>query len=451
MSDNMDVDNEFLRDKTSFYQRQQLTGSFAKPQQEDNTSSSKAAPLDLISFLAVAQWRNIDFLPITWQQMLSSIGVGGTARMKQSIVSEHVNLAFKRLHLEKATAEGRAIALQTVMTEVAVLGHPIIRGLPCFIRLEGVCWDFTDDDGVWPVLVFKKADHGNLREFLEEGEGREISFAQRLAICSEIGSAVMTMHAFRMSLGIPSFQFFWYFPLLTFTRSDMIHGDLKPENVLIFNDESGGYVAKVADFGYSGISFERTEDSKFHLPISRPWNAPEVTGWSSILEIGAAREADMYSFGLLCLWILFHDRFPLLHEDCDDADADATDDLDWIQMLKDKDLLDPFAMECLENTKTLSEEEFEGLEIFFSWTLATDPLSRQLPKEVRAAAESMLLKPKNGEPFATVEDEAAVQHNINGLSAIGIQCKDIEGYTRPFGYLQYGRPNKPSLGSQNLD
>ena len=213
----------------------------------------------------------------------------------------------------------------------------------------------------------------------------------------------------------------------------MIHGDLKPENVLIFNNESGGYVAKVADFGYSGISLERTEDSKFHLPISRPWNAPEVTEWSSILVLGAARDADIYSFGLLCLWTLFHDRFPIPEEECEDA----TEDLNWIQTLKDKDLLFSFAMDCVENTESLSEEDIEGLARFFSWTLATEPLSRQLPTEAHTAAKSMIFRQRNGEPFATVEDEAAFQSTLGGLSSIGIQCKDVEGYTRPFGYLQY--------------
>lgn len=196
MAENMDIDNNFLeKDKTSFYQRSRLTES-SPDLQQDNAPASSNPQLDLIDFLAVAQWRNIDFLPITWQQMLSSIGVGGTARMKQSIVNDQVNLAFKCLHLEKTTAKSRTMALQAMMTEVSVLGHPVIRGIPYFIRLEGVCWELTDD-GVWPVLVFKKAEHGNLREFLWSEEGKNITFAQRLQICSEIGSAVMTMHAFR--------------------------------------------------------------------------------------------------------------------------------------------------------------------------------------------------------------------------------------------------------------
>jgi hypothetical protein len=196
MAENMDIDNDFLLDKTSFYQQREHTESYTNPQQ-DHIAALNSLQLDFIDFLAIAQWRNIDFLPVTWQQMLSSIGVGGTARMKQSIVSNQVNLAFKRLHLEKNTAESRVTALQAMMTEVSMLGHPIVRGIPYFIRLEGVCWDFTED-GVWPVLVFRKADHGNLREFLWSKEGGDITFAQRLQICSEIGSAVMTLHAFRM-------------------------------------------------------------------------------------------------------------------------------------------------------------------------------------------------------------------------------------------------------------
>ena len=32
-----------------------------------------------------------------------------------------------------------------------------------------------------------------------------------------------------------------------------MHGDIKPENVLIFRDTNGLFVAKVTDFGYSTI------------------------------------------------------------------------------------------------------------------------------------------------------------------------------------------------------
>jgi Ser/Thr protein kinase RdoA (MazF antagonist) len=33
------------------------------------------------------------------------------------------------------------------------------------------------------------------------------------------------------------------------TASGIIHGDIKPHNVLVFKNAEGGYVAKVIDFG----------------------------------------------------------------------------------------------------------------------------------------------------------------------------------------------------------
>lgn len=192
-----DADDPQLLEKTSFYQRGEISNR-SDISQSDAASLADGPHLDFIDFLAVAQWRQIEFFPITWQQTLSSIGVGGTARMKQSLVDLDVSLAFKQLHLEKATAAGRMAALRTSMTEVGVLGHPIIRRHSNVIRLEGICWDFTGDE-VWPVLVFRKADHGNLRDFLRSDAGKSLDFQQRLQICSDIGSAVMAMHAFRMA------------------------------------------------------------------------------------------------------------------------------------------------------------------------------------------------------------------------------------------------------------
>ena len=109
----------------------------------------------------------------------------------------------------------------------------------------------------------------------------------------------------------------------------VIHGDIKPENVLIFPrvlrydkwgpegiiratlpfnrvisipKEEGCYVAKVTDFGYSSL-FEN-ENGYVRMPRSKPWTAPE---WHEreFLPL-QARRMDAYSFGMLCLWLLFY-------------------------------------------------------------------------------------------------------------------------------------------------
>ena len=81
----------------------------------------------------------------------------------------------------------------------------------------------------------------------------------------------------------------------------MIHGDIKPQNMLVFKDSTGKITVKVADFGY--ITIAASEGGRVFLPKSRPWNAPEhhFEGFTSF----KARKTDAYSFGMLCLWVLF--------------------------------------------------------------------------------------------------------------------------------------------------
>ena len=82
----------------------------------------------------------------------------------------------------------------------------------------------------------------------------------------------------------------------------VIHGDIKPQNVLVFKDAiTGKITVKVADFGYSTLTVG--ESGKVLLPKSRPWNAPKHHFGK--FKVQEAKKTDVYSFGMLCLWILF--------------------------------------------------------------------------------------------------------------------------------------------------
>src|SRR5271168_646304 len=87
---------------------------------------------------------------------------------------------------------------------------------------------------------------------------------------------------------------------------DIIHGDIKPSNVLVFRNDADSFSAKVADFGYS-TRFSK-DDERIRIPRSRPWNAPEVNG-DRLFNPSEARRTDIYSFGILCVWFLFEDYF----------------------------------------------------------------------------------------------------------------------------------------------
>ncbi len=210
----------------------------------------------------------------------------------------------------------------------------------------------------------------------------------------------------------------------------MVHGDLKPENILIFDDQVNGDLAKVVDFGYSGLSPDRLEDSKFQLPISEPWNAPEVHEWSSKFILDDARKTDVFSFGLICLWILFYNRFLTFHAE----NTAPPNDLDCIKILRDRDLLYSFAMQCIEDTEGLADNEIEGLALLFGWTLATDPRTRRLPHDAQEAATSILSQQKNMKATASDVENETRKLNLGALSSLGIQWKDIEGHARPFGF-----------------
>lgn len=69
----------------------------------------------------------------------------------------------------------------------------------------------------------------------------------------------------------------------------------------IFRDDSNSFIAKVADFGYSTIS---TNQGLIYMPKSGCWTAPE---WHHRgFDFLRAVKMDVYSFGVLFVWLMFY-------------------------------------------------------------------------------------------------------------------------------------------------
>jgi hypothetical protein len=148
---------------------------------------------DFLTFLGIAQSLKIDFLPTTWQPALDTVGLGGTAEIRQALLNLQMSFAFKRL-ISTQPAE-RAKNFQALIAEISVLGQSSIRDHPNIIKLEGICWDIIPETGnVWPVLVFEKAQLGDLLAFMEQGAGKTLSLEDRLQLCVDIATAVADMH-----------------------------------------------------------------------------------------------------------------------------------------------------------------------------------------------------------------------------------------------------------------
>lgn len=195
-----------LQQKQNPYRPVRLIRFFVRGR--DTSSAISAHPQNgnhlysLITFLAIAQKLEIDFLPILWQPALSEFGAGGTAKIRQSLIHLQMSFAFK---IFKDAAWIDAIdesqrpkqiktSFQVLISEISVLGHPSVREHPNIISLLGICWDILPSGCVWPVLVFERAALGDLWIFAESEEGKNISIETRLKLCADVATAVRDLH-----------------------------------------------------------------------------------------------------------------------------------------------------------------------------------------------------------------------------------------------------------------
>lgn len=160
--------------------------------------NSSKAQQDFLRCLGAAQHFNVDFLPIMWQPALKIIGAGATAQIHQALVNTQTDFAFKRFlgTQQSFSAEEQGKLFRALIQEITILSLPSIRHHPNIIDLAGLCWDVVPETGsVWPVLVFEKSRHGNLRTFMQDGVGRQFKFHERLKLCADVARAVLCLHA----------------------------------------------------------------------------------------------------------------------------------------------------------------------------------------------------------------------------------------------------------------
>lgn len=142
------------------------------------------------------------------------------------------------------------------------------------------------------------------------------------------------------------------------TGKGVVHGDIKPTNILVFEDPLWHRVAKVIDFGYS--TWLGDSDAIVSMPRSVPWTAPEWhhRGFSRT----DAFKMDIYSFGLFCLWLLFYNNGEREH-------CDFFKDLDTKPVLT-------IAYEILSGTSQIDSGQRQTLQHLFDKSLAIDPKNR---------------------------------------------------------------------------
>ncbi len=318
-----------------------------------SASSTSNEEYDLLDFLGVAQSLKIDFLPITWQPALGKVGEGGTAVIYQALVNIQATFTFKRLEPSQS-AMRKARNLRALIAEISILGHPAIRYHPNVANIEGICWDVVDGgEEVWPVLVLEKTRCGDLKRFMTSSSGKELDSKNRLDMLFDVALAVRDLHA-TGRFSIP--------PLLATLLSEkgVIHGDIKPENILVSSENEARHVAKVTDFGYSTLF--STDTHPITMPESGIWTAPERHHREILPR--EARKMDAYSFGMLCLWLLFFNK-------------GTNRDRNFEKNLEDSQKkVSDYASELLRASSDLDSREKNDMQKLFRSTIVKDSAER---------------------------------------------------------------------------
>lgn len=162
-------------------------------------STSTTRELDLLDILAVVQHRRVNILPIQWNEDDEELGKGGTAGVAPGVnarVSDDnvsLDFAFKRVHREDLAGCDESSNFKALFSEVLVLGHPVIRHHPNIVKLEGICFEDVNEKA-WPVLVFQRAKHRDMKIFMSHEPRRKLDLKERLKLCGDIAHAILLMH-----------------------------------------------------------------------------------------------------------------------------------------------------------------------------------------------------------------------------------------------------------------
>jgi len=176
----------------------------------------------------------------------------------------------------KSPIEGKGendTVLRAIAREFRILKDNHLEQHENIVRLFGICWQTSPSGIPMPALIMEAAEM-NLDEYFVAG--RAIILEKLLDLAIDIASGVEAIHKVRV-----------------------IHGDIKPKNILILQKGENLWTAKIADFGSSLICAEVRGRISVKF-LSRYWAAPETVRPLSAEEL---LQADLFSLGMV-LWKL---------------------------------------------------------------------------------------------------------------------------------------------------
>ncbi|KAJ5996312.1 serine threonine protein kinase [Penicillium canescens] len=217
-----------------------------------------------------------------------SIGAGLTSEVVQHMLIDEASkldpppattIALKIFRSAKQGSPSEARAARqkvydSILREMKAFGHPSLSNHPHVLKLLFVGWN---SNYAYPFLAMELGDHGSLDHILRtRGPGPTTRQKRNLTI--DIALGLQAIH-----------------------KAGFIHGDLKPDNIIVFSsgDPARQISAKLSDFGGSNEIYGERDGAPTHF--TSLWSAPEVLAKRSKIYWD---RADVYSYGLVVasLW-----------------------------------------------------------------------------------------------------------------------------------------------------
>ncbi|KUL83473.1 hypothetical protein ZTR_10797 [Talaromyces verruculosus] len=165
--------------------------------------------------------------------------------------------------------------------EYEIMNHEQLRTNQNITSLIGCCWRTIDISTkfVVPNLLLEGTDLGDLADFYQR-KYHTIPMRRRLGLSIDVASGIEALH----SVGI-------------------LHGDIKPRNILVFHHKERGYIAKIADFG-SSLILHDTKFPRRHSGGTPVFAAPELMDSTAEFDVDDLLKAEIYSLGIVLLFLL---------------------------------------------------------------------------------------------------------------------------------------------------
>ena len=121
--------------------------------------------------------------------------------------------------------------LRSVLQEVCIMHHEPLANHPAILDLLGYGWQVSGGVPL-PYIVVEYGDSGSFRSWLRSKPHGGLTWLRsKLTLAGDVAAGLMALH-----------------------QCGIVHGDLKLDNIIVFEgylDRPAGAIAKIADFGHS--------------------------------------------------------------------------------------------------------------------------------------------------------------------------------------------------------